>query len=340
MRINLLKAAAILIIATTLWSCGGNGGNGGNGGGLSDIDATEDKSGNVNVINQAKPAIMVIPSDQFLQREGFLKTTQMNGRTVYDRDYSGFILKSTTNKSAVRAIQNHFINEGYPLSDLEQSLKSLNVQENMDDVDNVAKDAKTLLVATCHPDIILEFDFNFKNVATGRTTSSKAIDYNMAALDAFSNKSVASFAKTGIEGDITVYLEQQLPSDLPDFIAQIKTYFTDIVKNGRDITFRVTLDNGSAINLTDDYNDMGDTYADWIREWIKTNAKNGTATLSRNTAKEMFYTSVRITNNEDDGTQFNAYDFANKFRKEFIKTFNIKATNSTQGLGDAYVIIK
>ena len=311
MRINFIKVVAALVIAASLTSCGGNGGS------LSDINAVEDKSGNVNVINQAQPAIMVIPSDQFLQREGFLKTSQMNGRTVCDRDYSGFILKSTTNKNAVRAIQDYFINNGYPLSDLEQSLKALNTQENMDDADNLQKDAKTLLVATCHPDIILEFDFEYKNKSTGRTSSTKMIDYNMAAIDAFSNKSVASFVKTDIEGDLNVYLEEQLPSDLPKFVGQIKTYFTDIVTNGRDITFRVALDKGASINLNDDYNDMGDSYADWIREWVKTNAKNGTANLNRNTAKEMYYTSVRITNNEDDGTQFNAYDFANNFRKEF-----------------------
>ena len=334
MRINFLNVVATLIIVASLTSCGGNSGN------LSDTNAVEDKSGNVNVIEQAKTSLMVIPSDQFLQRSGFLKTKQENGRTVYERNYSDFILNNSTNKNAVRAIQNYFISNGYPLNDLEQSLKSLNVQESMDDADNTAKDAKTLLVATCHPDIILEFDFDLKKKSTGRTSCTEVIDYTMAAIDAFSNKSVASFVKTDIDGDVTAYLEKQLPSDLPDFVGQIKTYFADIVTNGRDITFRVTLDNGATINLTDDYNDMGDTYADWIREWVKTNAKNGTASLNRNTAKEMYYTSVRITNNAEDGTQFNAYDFANKFRKEFIKTFQIKATNNTQGLGDASIIIK
>lgn len=308
--------------------------------GLTNISATEDKSGRVNVIEQSKPSIMVIPSDQFLQRAGFLKTKQTNGRTVYDRDYSGFILNNTINKNAVRAIQNYFIGQGYPLNDLEQSLKSLDNQAIMDDADNIAKDAKTLLVSTCHPDIILEFDFEQKIKETGRTTSIKVIDYTMAAIDAFSNKSVASFVKTEIKDDLSTYLEKQLPSDLPNFISQIKAYFTDIVTNGRDITFRVAIDANSSVNLTDDYNNVGDTYADWIRDWVKTNAKNGTATLNRNTGKEMYYTSVRITNNADDGTQFNAYDFANKFRKEFIKNFSLKVTNSTQGLGDAYVIIK
>ena len=331
---NLLSLATLLLL---LIACKNNQSKNGS---LTNINATEDKSGRVNVIEQAKPSIMVIPSDQFLQRSGFLKTKQSNGRTIYDRDYSGFILNNTTNKNTVRAIQNYFIQNGYPLNDLEQSLKSLDNQGIIDDADNVAKDAKTLLVSTCHPDIILEFDFDQKNKETGRTTTIKVIDYTMAAIDAFSNKTVASFVKTDIKDDLTTYLEKQLPSDLPGFISQIKTYFTDIVTNGRDITFRVAIDANSTINLTDEYNNVGDTYADWIREWVKTNAKNGTATLNRNTAKEMYYTSVRITNNSDDGTQFNAYDFANKFRKDFIKAFSLKVTNSTQGLGDAYIIVK
>lgn len=336
MRTFVIKTASILFIVALLTSCGGNN----NGGKLSDVNAVENNSGKVNVIDQAKPALMVIPSDQFLQRSGYLTTRQYNGRTVYDRDYAGFMLNNTTNKNVVRAIQNYFISQGYPLNDLEQSIKSLNVQENMDDADGIAKDSKTLLVETVRPDIILEFDYELKNAKVSRTTTEERIDYSMAALDAFSNKSVASFVKTDINGDFTAYLEKQLPSDMPKFVGQIKDYFKDIVINGRDITFRVVVDGNSAINLSDDFNDMGDTYADWIREWVKTNAKNGTANLNRNTNKEMFYTSVRVTNNSDDGTQFNAYDFANAFRKEFTKTFQIKSVNTTQGLGDASIMIK
>ena len=87
MRIKFLQLVASFIIAASFASCGG----GNKEGKLSDINAVEDKSGKVNVIEQAKPALMVIPSDQFLQRSGYLKTRQYNGRTVYDRDYAGFL---------------------------------------------------------------------------------------------------------------------------------------------------------------------------------------------------------------------------------------------------------
>lgn len=337
MRIQLFTIVSAFLLAVTFASCGGGNKNSGN---LTDINAVEDKSGKVNVIEQAKPTLMVIPSDQFLQRGGWLQTKQYNGKTVYIRDYTGFVLNNTNNKNVVRAIQNFFISQGYPLTDLEQSIKSLNVQENMDDADGIMKDAKTLLVEMVRPDIILEFDFDMKNEKVSRTTTKPVIDYSMAALDAFSNKSVASFVKTGIYGDFDAYLEGQLPKDLPDYVNQIQNYFKDIIVNGRDITFRVAIDGNCAINLSDEYNDMGDTYGDWVREWVKVNAKNGSAALNRNTDKEMFYTSVRVTNNADDGTQFNAYDFANAFRKEFTKTFQIKSVNTTQGLGDASIRIK
>ena len=185
---------------------------------------------------------------------------------------------------------------------------------------------------------ILEEEVPEKKAFT--STKKTTINYTMAALDAFSNKTVASFVKKDLDDDFTAYLEKQLPKDLPGFVNQIKDYFKDIIVNGRDITFRVAVAADAAINLSDEYNEAGDTYTDWIREWVKTHAKNGTASLNRNTAKELFYTSVRITNNAEDGTQYNAYDFANNFRKDFIKNFSLRCTNSTQGLGDAYVIIK
>ena len=307
---------------------------------LTDINAVENTSNRVNVITQALPNIMAIPSDQCLNNLGFMTTEVANGKTNYIRDYAGFILKDETNKLVVRAIQNYFIEIGFPLTDLEQALKSLNNQAIMDEVDGLAKDAKTMLVTTCSPDIIIEFDYKSDRKAINRTNRVEVFSYNLAAFDAFSTKSVATAYKSDVEGNIAQYIDAHFAEDLSAFTKQVKGYFTDIVTNGREITFRVALDGSALINLTDEYNDFAETYSDWIRTWVKTNAKMGTATMQRNTDKEMYYTNVRITNLGSDGTQYNAFDFANDFRKEFSRTFNIKTTNATQGLADAYVIIK
>ena len=329
----------LLLIALTFFflaSCG----NRNNSGGLANINASEDKSGKVNVITQSMPSIMIIPSDQCLQREGFMKTVTMNGRTVYDRDYNGFLLHSETTKSMIRSLQEFFVKEKYPLTDLEQTLKSITNQESMDLVDGVAKDAKTLLVSTCKPDIILEVDYSETSDLVTRVSVKKRTSFSMVALDAFTNKAVSSFNKAEIDGSITDYIGKDLKASAKDFLNQIQGYFKDIIVNGREITFRVQIDQNSSINLTDEINNIGDTYSDWIREWVKTNAKNGAANMQKNTAKEIYFTNVRITNLSDDGTQFNAYDFATAFRRAFGQTFQTKCLNNTQGLGDASLIIK
>ena len=318
-------------------SCGGNGSSKNR---LTDIAATEDSSANVNTITQSLPSVMVIPSDQSLMDAGFLTTTQVNGKTLYNRDYNGYLMANNDAKLLIQAIQNSFVEIGYPLTDLEHSLKALATEAAMDEANNLAKDAKTLLMANCSPDITIELNFSQIQKQVSRTQNSKVLQYSLSAIDAFSNKAVASLAKTDLDIGLNEYISEQLSKDIPTFTEQIAAYFQDIVVNGREITFRVALDTASLINLTDDYNDMGDTYADWIREWVKTHAKKGTATMQRNTAKEIYFSSVRIANLAEDGTQFNAYDFANQFRKAFLQTFQIKNTNATQGLGDAYVIIK
>lgn len=140
--------------------------------------------------------------------------------------------------------------------------------------------------------------------------------------------------------NVSAILNKEIKSNLPQLSTQVKTYFSDIVTNGREITFTVSLQSGAAINLQDMYNSDGESYGDWIRNWIRVNAKSGTATMQRNTKSEMYFVNVRIENLQDDGQQFNAYDFADMFRKEFYRTFQIQAVNNSQGLAAAHIVIK
>ncbi|SCI23129.1 Uncharacterised protein [uncultured Bacteroides sp.] len=265
------------------------------------------------------------------------KNIQWKGNNYKGYIY-GFIVKSEKSNSIVSAIQKYFIHIGYPLNDLEQSLKSINNKQILDEADNIAKDAKTLLINTVLPDIILELDYQ-ENVITGRTSRKSYINIALSAIDVYSDKVIAVSNKNNLDMSLDEYLEKGITKDLETLEPQLRNYFTDIVANGREISFRVTLSNDCPINLSDMYNNEGDTYSDWIRRWVITNAKNGSANMVSNTKKEMAFTNVRISNVMDDGTQFNAYEFAGKFRKEFFKTFSLQSSNNSQGLGNALVII-
>lgn len=305
---------------------------------ITDISISENKDNTVNVINQAKPKLMIIPSDRMLKDEKCLTINTFNGKKTIIRDISGFIVKSEKSNSIISAIQKYFIQIGYPLNDLEQSLKAINNRQILDEADNIVKDAKTLLLNTVSPDIILELDYQ-ENVITGRTSRKSYINIALSAIDVYSDKVIAVSNKNNLDMSLDEYLEKGITKDLETLEPQLRNYFTDIVANGREISFRVTLSNDCPISLSDMYNNEGDTYSDWIRRWVITNAKNGSANMVSNTKKEMSFTNVRISNVMNDGTQFNAYEFARKFRKDFFKTFSLQSSNNSQGLGNALVII-
>lgn len=304
------------------------------------------KSGSVNTLAQAKQTIMVIPGDNMLQKGGYLKTTQSMGKTLYHRDYQAFLLSGNMNKQVITTIQKSFSDSGYPLVDLEQSLKSLENQSALDAADGLEKDAKTLLLTTTRPDIIIEFDYDVATKLISRDESVTQLTYNVILLDAFSNKSIGSISNPGTSvasnsvDNVSALLNKEIKKNLSQLSGQIKTYFSDIITNGREITFTVSLQSGAKINLQDMYNNEGESYGDWIRNWVRANAKMGAATMQRNTKSEMHFVNVRIENLQDDGQQFNAYDFADKFRREFYKTFQIQVVNNSQGLATAHLVIK
>lgn len=322
------KISIIALLAIVLMSCGGNGGN---------------QSNTVNVTQQQKPAMLVIPSDQLLQQFGKLKQQEALGKTLQVRDYNGYLLTDQDSKFIISTIQSAFIQMGYPLNDLEQTLKSINEQEMLDAIDGIQKDAKTILLTTAKPDIILELDYNIVTDRSSRDFK-KSLTYTLRAIDAFSNKVVATIQQTNFEGNSkaatpATLMEAALAKDTKGFTQQINNHFNTIIETGREITLRVTIDNGVNLTMSDECLD-GDTYSDFIIDWVKVNTLLGAYNMNRNTETEMYFTNVKIKTLNDNGTQYSAYDFARELSKALNKGCGIKSRNTTQGLGMATISIK
>ena len=322
------KTLIVALLASVLISCGGNGGN---------------QSNTVNVTQQQKPAMLVIPSDQLLQQFGKLKQQEALGKTLQVRDYNGYLLTDQDSKFIISTIQSAFIQMGYPLNDLEQTLKSINEQEMLDAIDGIQKDAKTILLTTAKPDIILELDYNIVTDRSSRDFK-KSLTYTLRAIDAFSNKVVATIQQTNFEGNSktatpATLMESALAKDTKGFTQQINNHFNTIIETGRDITLRVTIDNGVNLTMSDECLD-GDTYSDFIIDWVKVNTLLGAYNMNRNTETEMYFTNVKIKTLNDNGTQYSAYDFARELSRALNKGCGIKSRNTTQGLGMATISIK
>jgi hypothetical protein len=172
----------------------------------------------------------------------------------------------------------------------------------------------------------------------------KTLSYTLRGIDSFSNKVVATIQQTGFgndkaDNDSGSLMKSALEHDIANFKKQITGYFGDIIKKGREITVRVAIDKGIKMTMEDDCLE-GDTYSDWVIDYLKKHAQKGAYKLERNTETELFFRNVRIKTLNEDGTQYSAYDFAKDLKKAMDKGCGMKSKNKTQGLGDAYIVIK
>jgi len=343
------KFLLTMVITITFVSCGG-GKPQGNLADNASGDMVAYASSSVNAIEQARPTIIVIPGDGTLQNFGCLTQQKKNGESYVIRDYQTYLLKDDRCKRLVGHIQDLFTQQNYPLNDFEQSLKKISTKSATDVADNYAQDAKTRLMQTVNPDIILELDYQTtadkkQNKLTGHNYSSpksedpKNVSYTLRAIDAYNNKVVASITKSNMKGTSTTEtIQDDIDKNATKLMRDIQQYFSDILTRGRDVTVRITLDRDCPFGLLDESIE-GDSYADWIIDYIKTHTVKGAYKMVINTNNELSFENVRIPLLQEDGTQYGVYDWTRDLQKNLKKNLGIKSTNRAQGLGEIVLTI-
>ena len=344
MKKDLSQAVVALLAVTILISCGGNQNKGLADGASGDLEAYE--SSDVNAVVQALPQIMVIPGDQTLQNFKCLKTETANGRTFVIRDFRNYLLKDDRARRIISAIQNSFNDQDFPLNDFEQTLKQLDTQEATDFADGIEKDAKTQLLFTAHPDIILELNYDTSRDKMSLTShnynhsGNKNVSYTLTALDAYTNKSVATITASNLKNESTTEaIQEDLMDQLPKFQQDIQKYFSSILTRGRDITVRVAVEKGCPIKLSDESIE-GDTYTDWIIDYMKAHTVKGAYKMQNNTDYEISFTNCRIRLLNEDGTQYGVYDWTRDLAKNLRTNLGLKVSNKAQGLGEVLLTVR
>lgn len=321
-----LSLALVLVVS----GCGNKSSKDGLTDNLEDNSAEYLSSG-VNAIEQAKPEIMVLPSDGVLQKFGAV------GRSADGvvRDYQGYLLADKNNKAVISALQEQFIAKNYPLSDFEQTLKQLATRSATDEADNLAKDAKTLLLETASPDIVVELDYstNFD-----RKTYKSTYNYVLSLIDPYTNKVFATKSADNLKGNsFAEAFKTSLAENMDGVNKDLRKYFSEILTKGREISLRVSVENGAGFNLQDETVE-GDTYSDWIEDYLDTHTVKGSFKLKANTKYELSFT-ARIPTLNDDGTQYSGYQWGREIAKAMRKQLGVKVSNRTQGLADIHLVI-
>ena len=296
-----------------------------------------------NSVNEYNPTLMVFPSDALLKRLGCIKQVDNQGTIVYDRNYSKSFIQESELKFVIASIEETFSKANYPLENLEQQLKQISNDNAMDMMEGISTDARTMLMNTAKPDFIIEIDYEYKQDPNSRNPK-KILTYFLIAIDSYTNKTIASVTRSDIKNDdgnnsLSSLIKEDLVNIISDFQSQINKRFNDMLKNGVEITLHIAIDENVNLNLGDEC--LGtENYNDWINQWLKKNTIKSSYKSVKNTDKEMKFTNVRISTKTPDGQKYTAYDFTNDLKKDFSKSCGLSIANKTQGIADAYLLLK
>ena len=335
------KFIALLLLTLTLCACSNSNKEGETKQSFADMasgNMDEYVNSDVNAIVQALPQIIVIPSDQVLDNNFCFSEKTLDGKSYKTRNYKDYFMNDTKAKPIISFIQERFIAKGYPLNDLEQSLKEIDTQETIDMVSGLETDAKTTLLTTINPDIILELDY--KAGRSKQNYNKQSVSFIINAIDAYTQKNIATINSNKIEGDdALITLQTEIGNSLPKLMNDIQAYFADILTRGRNINITINVAEGANQNLHSETIE-GDTYADQIIDFIKTNTVKGAYTMQVNTKNKLTISNARIKLLNDDGTQYGVYDFARDLQKYLKNNLGLSTTNNSQGLGNLVLTIK
>jgi len=297
-----------------------------------------------------KPIIMVVPSDNFCIQKGFTITVNANGKDQVLPDYKKALLESDELRLVITKMGAIMADRGFPLKDLEQSLKSIESEsaeisllQSKSSGAAIAETPIDILKRTAKADIILDLDFIVK-----RQGPNNFISFNLKGLDAYTNKQVAGVAGAGApssSASVDLLLEEAVLSQMDNFNGQLMTFFDDMFKNGREVKLVLRVWDNADVDFEQEFevNGNNDMLSFHIENWMAENTVSGRFSTVDATGTMMRFEQVRIpmtfTNNGRE-TAMDTRRFASSLNKYLAGApFNIESKIYQRGLGEAWLII-
>lgn len=298
----------------------------------------------LSLFGQAKkPTIMVVPSDQMCNSKGYMQDFTHDGVTDKVADYKQAILDIEI-ANAIAKVNELMTERGFPLKDLQQTMKSIT---NMSAEDlllqsksgaDIVESPIDKLRRTAKADIIMEMGWSVNK--TGPKTT---LTYTLRGLDAYTGKQIAGAQGTGspsMAADIATLLEEAIVTNIDGFNSQLQTHFDDLFENGREVVVDIRVfDNVDGIDLEKEYGSDLMTLGEIIEMWMHDNTVNHR--FSKTDATETFalYEQVRIPIYRQNGMAMDTESFVRELRRYLQKNFQIPSKIVNRGLGRSLLII-
>ncbi len=287
---------------------------------------------------------MVVPSDNWCVQNGFVQEFDNQGKQMKLPDYQR-ALQENSNLMLVIAKLNELMTErGFPLKNLESSLKSLQSQSAEDAMLSSKSGAELnespidKLKQVAKADIWLQMSWTIN-----QTGPKKSITFILQGLDAYTNKQVAGASGTGapsFSAEVPVLLEEAVLSHLDNFNTQLQTHFDDMFANGREVALRVRVWNSWGYDLeSTDFGDGSRELSEIIENWVSDNTVQNRFSTTDATENILLFEQCRIPLYDERNRPMDTRGWARGLQKYLKDNYQIDAKLMMQGLGQAQLVL-
>lgn len=287
-----------------------------------------------------KPTLMVLPSDNWCSEHGFTQRFENQGEVVVVSDYARALREDAKLGMAIHKIEEIMNTYGFPLKNLEQTLKGLSNQSAEDAMLTsksgaaAAENPIDRLKKTAKADILIYL--NWKTMAMGPKLK---VIYDLAGMDAYTNNNVATAQGQSVPLAMDEFSILQLTTqaNMPLFVEQLNAHFNDMVEKGRQVSVRIKVWDDFEDGLEAEFD--GVELSEIIENWMSQNCVQGRYHLSDATENMMYFDEIRIPLFDEGGRATDTRRWLGNLRKDLKNKYQIEAKLMMQGLGQAQLVI-
>jgi len=291
-----------------------------------------------------KPTLMVVPSDVWCNKNGYVQTINNQGVEQVVSDYQKALQNDMNLKLAIAKINDLMAERGFPLKDLEGQVKIIQQQTAENNLiiskngNEVAESPVDRLLRTAKADIIIELTWNITTQGPKRT-----LTYIMEGKDSYTGKSIGGANGTSepsFSADVPQLLEEAVITGIDNFNNRLQSHFDDLFANGREVALdiRVFQDNEAGVDLETEFG--GDELSEIIDNWLSENTVEGRFSKLGSSENYVSYEQVRIPLYNAKGQAMDTEAFARQLRKMLTKEpYNIPVKLMNRGLGKCILIL-
>lgn len=295
------------------------------------------------IFSQAKkPSIMIVPMDNWMQENGFMKKINSMGEEISYPDYRKATLENSDLINVISKVGELMSERGFPTKDLEASLKSIEAQQAEDAMlssksgADISESPIDRLKKVAKADIWMQV--NWKVINKG---PKKKVDFTIRGIDAYTNNQIATSSGTGefaMGVEPVELLREAILANLDLFNGQLLSHFDDMFENGRVISFRIKVWDDWDYDLeTEEFGN--EELGILIEDWMGDNTVNNKFSTVDATESMMFFDQVRIPLFNEKGRAIDARRWGNGLRKYLRTEFEIESKLMSQGLGQVQLIL-